>query len=131
MDVKLLEEMGLHPEVIGPAQLADYRIRIGDRATLVPKGGSVAYGMVMDLADLEATNLYSKAGVSDYQPVNIDVTMIGDSAVLNVTSYILPPGEMKNIANAEYAEKLAKLVLELGFSPTYASEISVAQEPNK
>ncbi len=40
MDRSLLTEKGLHPEIIGPAVLPDYRIHIGERATLLRSASS-------------------------------------------------------------------------------------------
>ena len=40
MDQSLLAEKGLHPQVVGPAVLRDYRIHIGERATLLPSTSS-------------------------------------------------------------------------------------------
>jgi len=38
MDRSFLTEKGLHPEMIGPAVLPDYRIHIGEQATLLRSG---------------------------------------------------------------------------------------------
>jgi hypothetical protein len=43
MDRTLLVEKGFHPETIGLAVLSDYRIHIGERATLLPSASSRAY----------------------------------------------------------------------------------------
>ena len=58
MDRTLLTEKGLHPEIIGPAVLPEYRIHIGERATLLRSASSRAYGIVMELADQEVSALY-------------------------------------------------------------------------
>jgi hypothetical protein len=60
MDRSLLTEKGLHPEIVGPAVLPDYRIHIGERATLVRSASSRAYGIVMELTDREVCALYSE-----------------------------------------------------------------------
>ena len=68
MDRSLLTEKGLHPEIIGPAVLSDYRIHIGERATLLRSASSRAYGIVMELADQEARALYSEPSVRETPP---------------------------------------------------------------
>ena len=57
MDAALLREKGLHPICVGSAELFDYQIRIGSRATLVPSVGSAAFGVVMELTAEEAESL--------------------------------------------------------------------------
>jgi hypothetical protein len=124
MDANLLKGMGLHPKVIGPAELPDFQIRIGKRATLIPNRGSTSYGIVMKLSDNEAAVLYSKEDVSDYRPEMVNAILINDRSVQRCLCYNLPPGVMGSGTNAEYAEKLSALVLELGLPQEYADEIS-------
>jgi len=124
MDVYLLKDMGLHPKVLGPAELPDFQIRIGDRATLVPNPESTAYGVVMELSDNEAATLYSKPDVSDYQPETVSAILISNGTIQRSSCYNLPLDQLGSGSNVEYAEKLSMLVLELGFSSAYASEIN-------
>jgi hypothetical protein len=124
MDASLLEEMGLHPNVIGPAKLPDFQIRIRKRATLIANRGSTSYGVVMELSGKETAALYSKPGVSDYRPETVDAILIGDGSVHRSLCYNLPPGVSESGTDATYAAKLSALVLKLGFSSEYASEIT-------
>ena len=124
MDANLLEDMGLHPKVIGPAELPDFQIRIRNRATLIPKPGSTSYGIVMELSDKEAAALYSKPDVSDYRPETVNAILINDHSNQRSLCYNLPPDVLGSGTNAKYAEKLSALVLELGFSSEYANEIT-------
>lgn len=127
MDATLLKSMGFHPAVIGPAELSDYQIRIGDRATLTTKRGSKSYGIVMELAEGEVAALYAKPGVLDYQAEDVDVVLLSNGSTLTATCYNLPLSQLKSIVNTDYADRLAALVLALGFSPAYAGEISERQ----
>lgn len=123
MNVNLLEDLGLHPEAIGPAVLPDFQIRIGDRATLVPNPGSMSYGIVTELSDNEANALYTRQGLSDYRPETVDAILVHDRSVQHSFCYNLPQDALGSKANAEYAKKLSTLVLELGFPPAYGDEI--------
>ena len=123
MDEYLLVEMGLHPLRSGSAELPDFQIRIGDRTTLIPSPGSISYGVVMELPETEVNDLYSKPHVKDYCPEPVNAIMIGDRSNQHSFCYNLPPEKLGAGVNAAYAEKLAKLVLRLGFPSDYAKEI--------
>ncbi len=124
MDANLLRESGLHPKVIGPAELPDFKIFIGNRATLMPSQGARSYGVVMELSDDETASLYSGQDVRDYRPESVVTILIDGRSVQESLCYNLPLDATGSEANVQYAEKLASLVLELGFSPAYADEIS-------
>ena len=124
MDVNLLREKGLHPTLIGPAELPGYQIHIGNRASLVPRAQSTSYGMLIDLPGEEATTLYSALDVSDYCPDTVNAILLNDRTIQTSLCYNLPPDKLGAGTNSEYAERLSALVLELGFPPAYASEIT-------
>ena len=124
MDASLLREKGLHPTVLGPAELPGYQIRIGNRASLIPSPQSTSYGMLIDLPDEEATTLYSAPDVGDYCPDNVNAILLSDRTAQTAVCYNLPPDKLGAGTNSEYAEQLSALVLELGFPPAYASEIT-------
>ena len=123
MDVNLLEDMGFDPEVVGPAELQDYRICIGNKATLVADAGSCSYGMVMRLPEDQASALYAAPGVADYVPEEVDVVLLSTRDVLKAWCYNLPPDKVGGGVNTEYAEKLSRLLLDLGFPSGYAQEV--------
>ena len=124
MDATLLEKKGLHPRRVGPAKLPDFRIQIGNRATLVPCAGSVAYGVVMALSAEEAKSLYSEPSVRDYQPEPVLTQLIERSETIDAMCYNLAPDSAGTGTNADYAMRLSKLVLDLGFPPAYSDEIA-------
>ncbi len=124
MDSSLLEEMGLHPIVHGPAALENYQIIIGNKATLVPQPGATANGVVMQLSDDEAATSYSQPCVADYIAEEVDVLLTASNDHLTVDCYNIAQDKITGPANAEYAGKLAEVVLKLGFPPAYADEIS-------
>ena len=123
MDKALLEGMGLHPELIGLAKLPDFKIAIGNQATLIPNPGSSCYGVVMELTDEEASALYSNPNVSDYKPEWVDTLFLQNGSIQPTLCYILPVEQFDPGINKEYAEKLSALVRKLGFPEAYAREI--------
>ena len=124
MDEALLIDKGLHPTIIGRAVLPDFRIHIGDRATLVPSAGSRAYGVVMQLAADEARSLYSDPSVSEYEPVAVRVRLLDSDETVDADCYNLPPQTGQAGANPAYATQLFELVQVLGFAADYADEIA-------
>lgn len=123
MDASLLRGLGLQPTPIGPAELPGYQIHIGHRASLIPNPQSTSYGMLIDLPDEEVTTLYSAPDMSDYCPEIVNAILLNDRTTQTSLCYNLPPEKPGAGVNFEYAKKLSALVLELGFSPAYASEI--------
>jgi len=128
MDRSLLTEKGLHPEIIGPAVLPDYRIHIGDRATLLPSPSTRAYGIVMELSDEEARALYSEPSVRDYKRERVEVEWLASNEVVEAYCYNLPRESGLAGANPAYAKALARLVESLDFDPAYVQEIAAFGE---
>lgn len=124
MDRTLLAEKGLHPEAVGPAVLPDYRIHIGERATLVPSPSSRAYGVVMELSEREAHALYAEPSVRAYERERVQVTLLASHTVVEADCYNLPRDLGLRGTNPAYANELARLVDALGFDPEYVGEIA-------
>ncbi len=124
MDEALLAQKGLHPTTLGRAVLPEFRIHIGDRATLVPSAGSRAYGVVMQLAADEVRSLYSDPSVSEYEPVAVRVRFLDTDETVDADCYNLPPRTAHAGANPVYAVQLSELVQALGFDSGYADEIA-------
>ena len=128
MDRALLTEKGLHPMTIGPAMLPEYRIHIGERATLLRSASNRAYGIVMELADQEAHALYSEPSVREYVRERVQGKLLNTGEAVDVYCYNLPRELGLAGANAVYATKLSKLVEALQFDSAYADEIAVFGE---
>ena len=123
MDRALLEAKGLHPETIGPAVLHDYRIHIGERATLVPEASRRSYGVVMKLSDTEARDLYSDPSVREYVRESVTVERTDSGEKIEADCYNLPRDRLAG-ANPAYAQKLSEVVASLGFGDDYVREIA-------
>jgi hypothetical protein len=124
MDRSLLTDKGLDPEMIGPAVLPDYRIHIGERATLLRSASSRAYGIVMELADQEARTLYSEPSVREYIPERVQVELLDTGEAVEAYCYNLPRELALAGANREYAIELSKLAEALQFDSAYVEEIA-------
>ena len=124
MDRSLLTEKGLHPETVGRAVLSDYRIHIGERATLLPSASSRAYGIVMELSDQEARALYSEPSVREYKRERVQVELLENNEVVESYCYNLPRELGLAGANPTYANELSRLVEALQFDSAYAQEIA-------
>ncbi len=128
MDQALLAKKGLHPETIGSAVLFDYRLHIGDRATLLPSAASRAYGVVMELPDQEAHALYSEPSVRAYERDRVRVTLLASNQVIDAYCYNLPRELALVGTNPDYAQELARLVEALKLDAAYVREIAAFGE---
>lgn len=128
MDRSLLTGRGLHPKVIGPAVLHDYRIHIGERATLLQSPSSRAYGIVMELSDTEAITLYSEPSVREYMPERVKVELLDSGETIAADCYNLQRELALAGTNPAYASKLSQLVERLEFDPAYVEEIAAFGE---
>ncbi len=123
MDSRLLEGMGFRPKSVGAARLINHSLEIGERATLVPDSGRVAYGYLLDLEDDEVSELYSRPEVLDYRAESVEATLLSDGSKHRALCYVLPESKLGGKRNTGYAEKLKMLVLRLGLPSEYANEI--------
>ena len=128
MDRSLLAEKSLHPEVIGPAVLRNYRIHIGERATLLPSTSSRAYGIVMELTDQEARALYSEPSVREYIRERVQVELLDTGEAVEAYCYNLPGESGLAGTNPAYASELSQLVEALRFDSTYVAEVAAFGE---
>lgn len=128
MDRALLAEKGFHPETIGPAVLSDYRIHIGERATLLPSASSRAYGIVMELSEQEAHALYSEPSVRAYKRERVQVALLASNQVVEAYCYNLPRELGLTGANPAYANELSRRVEALEFDSAYVQEIAAFGE---
>ena len=124
MDEELLASKGIAPSHSSAAYVRDFALHIGERAALLQRSGSRAYGLVMDINQSEAAVLYSDNSVADYfaEPVTAELM---DGSLVEASCYNLP---VENIAgtNREYAKALLALAARLQFPDEYLDEIRLA-----
>jgi len=123
MDNAVLHEQGIEPELPRHAYVDDYELRIGKRATLVPKRGARAYGMVIALTHHELDLLYNAPGLQEYRPEPVVAhTLAGETLpALCYNLRLTPEGDE---ANAEYAQQLREVLGRLGFPSDYIASVS-------
>lgn len=122
MDRTILRELGVQPENPRHAFIEDYRLSIGDRATLLPCPNARAYGMVLALTAVELGRLYSGPGLEEYQPETIIVTTFTGEAIQAICYNLVGRAEQGQM-NSQYAVELAMTLKKLGFPADYILEI--------
>ena len=124
MDEDLLATKGIVPKEVTSGFLDGYRLRIGERATLIRHPGSRAYGAVMEITPGDAKELYAEESVADYLPEPVTVELM-DGTQLEATCYNLPGNKVTG-ANKAYAEALLAVATRLGFPDSYLEQIRQA-----
>lgn len=125
MDEHLLAAKGIKPSEVVSGFVDGYALRIGERATLVRRPGSRAYGAMMDIAPHETTTLYAEDSVADYAPETVTVELM-DGARVKATCYNLP-GDKVTGANKDYAQALLGVATGLNFPESYLDQIRQAR----
>jgi len=122
MDADLLRNRGAHPVNIRHASVPGFTLRIGERATLLPKPGSRSYGIVMELTHPEIDQLYSEPSVKVYRPESV-LAELGDGSTIPALCFNLIEPPRPEERNAEYAAKLRALAERLHLPQEYVDTI--------
>ena len=121
MDEGLLEAKGVKPQRARVGFVTGYKLRIGERATLVPAPGARAYGIVMTLERKAVDVLYREESVADYRPEPVTVELIEGERV-SAVCYNLA-SETVSGTNRAYARSLLALATRLALPDEYLEEI--------
>ena len=122
MDEALLREKGSNPLDRRLASVENFRLVIGERATLVPCAGATAYGVLFSLTRSELDALYSDGSVSAYRPETVSARA-ADGGVTAALCYNLPTPPAGGARNPRYAAKLRELAARAGLPADYVSSI--------
>ena len=122
MDARVLREAGTEPSDFRRAYVEDFALRIGRRATLVPAPRARAYGMLIALTHSELDQLYGGQGLEDYRPEAVMAHPL-EGEVVPALCYNLPRAPEPGERNPEYAQRLRKVLTELGFPPEYVETL--------
>ena len=122
MDEGVLREKGLSPEGRRAARVENFRLVVGERATLVPSAGGEAHGVLFSLTPGEVDALYSEESVSAYRPEAV-CAQLADGSVVPALCFNLPAPPAAEERNPLYASKLRELAARLGLPPDYVSSI--------
>ena len=123
MDPDILAKYGIGIEGSIQAYVEDFRLLIGDRATLVPCEGARAYGMLIALTHADLDKLYKAPGLQAYRPEAMLVqSMNGEMMAAICYNLLHPPGESES--NREYAIQLRDVLSKLGFPDKYIASVT-------
>jgi len=124
MDTEILRASGVaQPANPRRAFVDDFELRIGKRATLLPRAGTRAYGMLFALTHAELDLLYAAPGLEQYRAEAISAQWF-DGVVTPALCYNLRDPPQANEWNAEYASRLQDALARLGFPEAYVASIS-------
>jgi hypothetical protein len=123
MDVSILRQSGTTPTNPRQAYVADFALRIGQRATLVPLSGPRAYGMLVALTHLNLERLYAAPGLQQYRPEAVLAHTLDGSSV-PALCYNLREEPQPEERNPEYAMRLKSVLSNLGFPREYVDSVS-------
>jgi hypothetical protein len=122
MDAQVLRQAGTQPSNFRRAYVADFALRIGHRATLVPSPGDRAYGMLIALTHAELERLYSASGLQDYRPEAVVAYPIEGEAIPALCYNLVQAPESEE-RNPEYARRLQSVLKNLGFPAEYVESV--------
>src|ERR1044072_1046286 len=122
MDEALLREKGLSPLGGRQAYVEDFRLVIGERATLLPYAGGEVHGIIFSLKSAEVDALYSEESVSPSRPEAV-CAQTADGSIVPALCFNLPAPPAHVGRNPQYASKLKELAARLGLPADYVSSI--------
>jgi hypothetical protein len=123
MDVDVLRQSGASPSNPRHAYVADFALRVGERATLVPCSGARAYGMLIALTHGELARLYDAPGLEHYRPEAVLAQPI-DGCAVPALCYNLAKAPEGHERNPEYAGRLRNVLKKLGFPAEYVESVA-------
>jgi hypothetical protein len=122
MDAEVLLRAGVKPTNFRRAYVADFALRIGQRATLVPCPGARAYGMLISLTHAELESLYSGPGLEAYRPEAV-LAHTREGGAVPALCYNLDQAPEPGERNPEYSTHLVKVLEKLGFPAEYIESV--------
>ena len=124
MDESLLAKKGILPGSSAVGHVDGFALRIGERAALLRSAGARAYGIMMNISDNAAKELYAERSVADYVPEPVTVNL-SDGSEVEAICYNLPEEKITG-TNKDYAASLLELAARLEFPESYLDEIRKA-----
>lgn len=128
MDAQVLRDAGTEPTNFRRAYVADFALRIGQRATLVPSPGARAYGMLIALTHAELERLYGAPGLEIYRPEAVVAHTLEGEAI-PALCYNLVQAPKSHERNPEYAVRLQSVLEDLGFPAEYVKSVESSRGP--
>jgi hypothetical protein len=122
MDAQVLRDAGTQPTNFRRAHVADFALRIGQRATLVPSPGARAYGMLIALTHADLDRLYNAPGLEVYRPEAV-LAHTSEGIAVPALCYNLLHAPEPHERNPEYAARLQSVLRDLGFPAEYVDSV--------
>jgi hypothetical protein len=122
MDETLLQAKGIEPQQRRLAVLENFRLMIGERATLIPSSGHIVHGVVFSLTHAEIDSLYADASVGLYRPEAV-MARVPNGATVLALCFNLPAPPLATERNPQYAAKLKAVAVRIGLPAEYVETI--------
>ena len=123
MDEALLKEKGVNPENRRLAAVENFKLIIGERATLVPASGETVHGVLFSLTQAEIDSLYAEPSVSEYRPEPV-VARLRNGEAIPALCFNLPEPPSSSERNPHYAARLKELAGRIGLPAEYVATIT-------
>lgn len=122
MDEALLRSSGVAPANPRAGYVDGFKLRIGQRATLVPSEGVRSYGVIFQLTHAELSSLYSAPGLDRYRAEAVFARTL-DGHECAALCYNLLEEPATHEQNPEYAGRLQAILRKLGFPAEYVAAV--------
>lgn len=125
-DTKFLTGRGGAARNVRLAEVHGYRLRLGNRGSLLRDPSARAWGIVCALTHAEIESLYAGVELRDYRPEPLTV-QLQDGRRISALCYVTvtPPADSES--NPDYAQKLAKVMHAWGFPTNHLEESAAAK----
>lgn len=122
MDAALLKAKGVDPQNSRHARVDNFKLSIGERATLSPSDGDAVFGLLFALTHDEIDRLYSEASVRSYRPEAV-LAVLENGDTTPALCFNLTASDSASNRNTEYAAKLRELATRLKLPKSYVESI--------
>lgn len=112
MDPEILKQKGVKPRNPRIASAKNFKLRIGNKATILRAPGELAHGIVYSLTHSEINSLYWGSGLNEYASESLLVNVGNEKIPALCCNLVQPPD--KHESNAEYKQKLNAAMEKLG-----------------
>jgi hypothetical protein len=114
MDPDILKSVGVKPNNPRIGYVENYKLRIGNKATLLRAPGEKANGVVYSLSHSDINKLYWDAGLKEYVSEALMAKIGTETIPVLCCNLLVPPNESES--NQAYAEKLKVSMNKLGIA---------------
>ncbi len=121
INLKVLEEGGLHPEKVEVARLSGYDIRIRPLANVEASSQHCVYGILCRATHAQLSRLYGQDWVGDYLPYPVLAETL-EGKLAPALCYIAPSPKLSQAAD-DYVGRIVDPAREHGFPDWYIERL--------